>query len=35
MKLYVIIRRDLSPQQQAVQSCHAVASFMYEHRADE
>ncbi len=27
-KMYILCRRDLSPAQQAVQSCHAVAEFM-------
>lgn len=30
-KLFVITRRDLSPGQQAVQSCHASIEFQYEH----
>ena len=34
MKLYVIARRDLTPAQQAVQSCHAVAEFCLRHRDD-
>lgn len=28
MKLYVLVRRDLSPGQMIVQSCHAVASLV-------
>lgn len=31
MKLYVITRRDLSPGAQAVQSCHVLVRFAYEH----
>jgi len=27
-KLYVIVRKDLSPQQQAVQAGHSVAEFL-------
>ena len=34
MKMYVIARRDLSPAQQAVQSCHAVAELCLRHRDD-
>ena len=30
-KLYVITRRDLSPGQQAVQSCHALQEFNLDH----
>jgi peptidyl-tRNA hydrolase len=33
MKLYVLARRDLSPAQQAVQSCHAVAELCLRHGA--
>jgi peptidyl-tRNA hydrolase len=29
-KLYVVTRQDLSPGQQAVQSCHAVLEFAFE-----
>lgn len=29
--MYVLVRRDLSPSQQTVQSCHAVAEFMLHH----
>lgn len=29
-KLYVIVRQDLSPGQQAVQSCHAALEFAFE-----
>ena len=35
MKLYVLVRKDLSPQQQAVQSGHAIAEFMLLHGAEQ
>lgn len=28
MKLYIVVRNDLSPGQQAVQSCHALREFV-------
>lgn len=31
-KLYVLVRGDLSPAQQAVQACHALAEFMLEYK---
>lgn len=31
MKLYVVTRRDLSPGAQAVQSCHVLWQFSFEH----
>jgi hypothetical protein len=33
-KLYVLVRRDLSPAQRAVQSMHAVAELMLRDGAD-
>jgi peptidyl-tRNA hydrolase len=34
MRMVVIARRDLSPAQQAVQSCHAVAELCLRHGGD-
>jgi hypothetical protein len=34
MKLYVLVRKDLSPSQRAVQACHAVAEFLSKHLSD-
>jgi hypothetical protein len=33
-KLYVLVRRDLSPSQKVVQACHAVAEFLRLHLQD-
>ena len=33
-KMYVLVRKDLSPSQQIVQSCHAVAEFVKEYNSD-
>ena len=33
-KMYILCRRDLSPAQQTVQACHAVAEFMFKHSGD-
>ena len=30
-KLYLVTRRDISPGYQAVQSCHAIRQFVFEH----
>ena len=32
--MYVLVRKDLSPSQQIVQSCHAVAEFVKEYNSD-
>lgn len=34
LRMYVLTRRDLSPGQRTVQSCHAVAEFMAKHGDD-
>jgi len=34
MKLYVLVRKDLSPSQRAVQACHAVAEFLSRYLTD-
>lgn len=31
-KLYVVVRSDLVPAQQAVQACHSALAFSYQHR---
>jgi peptidyl-tRNA hydrolase len=31
MKLYVVTREDLTPGQQAVQSCHVIVQFLCDH----
>ena len=30
-KLYIVVKSDLKPGQQAVQGCHAAIQFIYEH----
>lgn len=35
MKLYLIVRRDLSPSARAVQLCHALRAFVEEHPAED
>ena len=34
LRLYVLVRRDLSCSRRAVQACHALAELMHEHGAD-
>ena len=34
MKMYVLVRKDLSPSHRTVQACHAVAEFMFRHSGD-
>lgn len=34
MKMYMLVRKDLSPAQQTVQACHAMAEFMRLYGAD-
>ena len=34
MKLYVLVKKDLSPGQRVVQACHAVAEFMFKYSED-
>lgn len=34
MKMYILVRKDLSPGQQIVQACHAVAEFLCSHSGD-
>ena len=34
MKMYVLVRNDLTPGQKTVQACHAVAEFLMAHNHD-
>lgn len=34
LKMYLLVRRDLSPGQGVVQTAHAVAEFMFKHSHD-
>ncbi len=34
MKLYILVRNDLSAEQKLVQSNHAIAEFIYAYRDD-
>lgn len=33
-RLFILVRRDLSCGQRAVQACHALAEFMHKHGRD-